>query len=210
MKKKPTIIVCDGNDGAGKTTTIKFLQNKLMENYSIKSVRIPFNMSNIVKQSIDAGKKEKYDIVTNTFLHFASLADQINRNSERSDMDIVFIDRYIYSIVGRAIAHNFKAHNLISIWNSYFSFDKHLFYFDICPQVAWRRRNLIGADPVTYWEAGLDIEKDKNKHDSFINYQSMVRNLSLELLPNTAIVIDGSREVEYRAKIIESVVGVNK
>lgn len=200
----------DGNDGAGKTTTIERLVEELRK-YGVEAIRVPFNMSPIMRKAIDLGKETNYNAVSNTLIHLASLADQIYEKAVTAENDgkIVFIDRYIYSVLARSTVRGFDNNNMIEDWNKHFYYIKNICYFDVSPETALKRRALKGVRDITYWEAGQDVYPDLDLKASFIKFQGNVRVCMKKALPSETICFSENQTIDYRVdsllrRILES------
>ena len=77
-KRKGKLIVIEGNDGSGKSTTIKYL-SKYLKSIGMKNIIVKFNMSYITLKSIKKGKKAYFGPYTNTLIHATSIVDQFER-----------------------------------------------------------------------------------------------------------------------------------
>lgn len=188
--------VFEGNDGVGKTTTINNIIDKL-EILDIHGVRIPFNMSELTIDAIKNGKRINYDVQTNSFLHLASLSDEISRNvyKELNKGNIVFLDRYVYTIIARAIArsHDYKWLSLVQFFPKIN--DEHLIFFDLDAQIALQRKKRLATD-ITKWESGEDLKEYSvfNDDERFIKFQTAIRKEYLSILPDNSLIIDSSQD----------------
>lgn len=199
------LIVIEGNDGAGKTTLIENLKKYLIEKNNEVVIQ-KFNASEIIFPSIQLGKEKNYNVYVNTFLHLASIMDQLERIAlpALETNKFVLCDRYVYSVLARGLSRGISKYQVNQLL-SFFPIPQKVIYLDIDPKVALKRRKKPNAREITYWEAGLDITNDSNIDKSFLKFQQSVRsNFKYLLNDKNALTIDSSiSEAEILKKAIE-------
>ncbi|MCO6019383.1 dTMP kinase [Carnobacterium divergens] len=189
-KDKGFLIAVEGNDGAGKSTQIKWL-SKYYKSKGYKVLVARYNMSYTTLSAIKEGKKRKFSGEVNTYLHFMSIKDQFHQYVDfyLKKGYIVIFDRYIYSVVARGFARNVN-NDVLNFLLQQCLKPNAILYLDIIPQ---KSINRLG-DSINYWESGLDIFKNDSKEDSFIKFQTLVRIKMKELIKKEKnyIIVDGS------------------
>lgn len=194
------IIVFEGNDGAGKSTLVKYF-SKYLTSKGIPNIVVKFNMSFVTLPSIKEGKRRKYGPYTNTLLHTTSLVDQFERFAckELEKGKVVICDRYIYSVIARGIARGVDS-NWAKSLVGWVAQPDYVFYLDISPQNALER---IGRDAISYWEAGQDIMVEKDKEMCFLEFQKKVRHIFKVYAPDWKFVcIDGRNALDKELQMV--------
>ena len=176
FENKGLLIVLEGNDGAGKSTLVKFL-SKYLQGQGYDNIIVKFNMSYITLKSIKKGKKMYFGPEANTLIHLASIVDQFERYvcKEIAKGKVVICDRYVYSIIARGIARGIDEKIAIQLEDWVLKPDI-VFYLDIDPKESLKR---IGLDKITFWEAGQDVIYGERKDLCFLGFQKMVRDIFL-------------------------------
>ena len=177
FEKKGFLIVIEGNDGAGKSTIVKLL-SKYLKGQGYDNIIVKFNMSYITLKSIKRGKKMYFGPEANTLMHLTSIIDQFERYvcKEIEKGKIVICDRYVYSIIARGIARGIEKDIAVQLTDWMVKPDI-VFFLDINPKESLKR---IGADKITFWEAGQDVIYGKRKEICFLEFQKMVRKVFLK------------------------------
>lgn len=194
------LIVFEGNDGCGKSTAIKYL-SKFLKGQGIKNQILKFNMSSTTITSIKLGKKRFFGPNTNTLLHVASIIDQMERYIlfELKKGTTIICDRYIYSIIARGIVRGVNRNQILNLIE-WLPKPNITFYIDLDPKIALKR---IGLENVSFWEAGRDIIYNKSYDESFLQFQSNVRDVFFEYASIwDFIILDGNTSQTELLKII--------
>ncbi|MFD1735392.1 dTMP kinase [Bacillus salitolerans] len=169
------LIAIEGNDGAGKTS----LCSKLVDYFNkgeIQARNIKFNMSEVTLDAIKKGKEKKYSPALNHYLHLSSLIDQVDTyaSEELQKGSIVVCDRYAYTLIARGLARGLNQ-TVLEKSVSILPKPDLTFLLDISPERGLERRKLKENEPLTYWEAGVDITKNTKYEESFLTFQGDVR-----------------------------------
>lgn len=190
------LIVFEGNDGAGKSTLVKFF-SKYLTSRGISNIVMKFNMSFVTLPAIKEGKKRKYGPYTNTLLHTTSIVDQFERFAckELEKGKAVICDRYIYSVIARGIARGVEP-NWAKSLVGWVTQPNYVFYLDISPEDALER---IGKDAISFWEAGQDIMVEKDKEVCFLEFQKKVGDIfKVYALDWKFVNIDGRNAIDKK------------
>lgn len=164
------LIVVEGTDGVGRTTIVSRLREHLEQlGYAVAETGL--SRSDLASRGIRRAKQGN-TLGANAFnLFYATdLADRLERQivpALRSGF-VMLTDRYIYSLIARAIVRGADPDWIKSTYSFALKPDA-VFYLrieveDLLPRVLQQG----GFD---YWESGMDIPMGEDLYDSFINYQ---------------------------------------
>ena len=167
------LIVLEGTDGVGRSTQVALLREWLeSKGYAVASSGL--------KRSMLAGKglelAQEGNILgprTNALFYATDLADRLEREiipALRAGF-VVLTDRYIYSILCRALVRDLDrkwAYNAVG----FALIPDRVFYLrtdlnHLIPRVL----NARGFD---YWESGMDFLHNRDYYENYIEYQSRV------------------------------------
>jgi len=168
---KGKLFVIEGIDGSGRSTQIALLSEWLeSKGYAVRTMWI--KCSNLVSEELDAAKHT--NILTRTTMSLFYATDFIDRLEKeivpalRAGF-IVLTDRYIYSLMARAIVRGMDPSWIRSIYSVALKPDA-VFYLRIgidqlLPRVVFSR----GFD---YWESGMDLFPGQDIYEGFCSYQA--------------------------------------
>jgi dTMP kinase len=165
------LFVVEGIDGAGRTTQINLLKPWLEElGHAVMDTGM--TRSRLAGEGIRRAKEgNNLRHVTQSLFHATDFIDRFENDivpALRAGF-IVLTDRYIYSLMARAIIRDMDPTRIRSIYSVALVPDA-VFYLRIginqlLPRVVFSR----GFD---YWESGMDLYPGLDMYDSFCNYQS--------------------------------------
>jgi dTMP kinase len=206
------LIVVEGTDGAGRTTQINLLKPWLEElGHAVLDTGI--SRSTLAGEGIKRAKEgNNLGRVTQSLFYATDFVDRLENEivpALRAGF-VVLTDRYIYSLMARAIMRGLDGAWIRSIFGVALVPDA-IFYLrvgvdDLIPRVIFSR----GFD---YWESGMDVFPGHDMYDSFRNYQTALLNefdrLSTEYKFDT---IDASMDptavfAELKAKVLNILEG---
>lgn len=165
------LVVIEGTDGAGRSTQIDLLKPWLAE-MGHAVVDTGMTRSPLAGEGIRRAKEgNNLGRVTQSLFYATDFVDRLEKEivpALRAGF-IVLTDRYIYSLVARAIVRGMNPHWIRSIYSVALKPDA-IFYLrlgidQLVPRVALTR----GFD---YWESGMDLYPGHDMFDSFCNYQA--------------------------------------
>jgi dTMP kinase len=108
---------------------------------------------------------------------------------------VVLIDRYIFSIMARAIARGEDRRWIEQVAG--FALVPHAVYYlrtDVDHLVS---RVVLGRGAFDYWESGMDLRFGPDMYESFVRYQKkLIKALDAMVQPYEFTVIDASQPVE--------------
>jgi dTMP kinase len=165
------LIVIEGSDGSGRTTHIKLLRDWL-ENNGYATAEVGLKRSMLVGEELEVAKQGNIlGPITQTLFYATDFADQLENKiipALRSSF-IVLADRYIYTMIARAIVRRMDETWVNDIYSIALVPDA-VFYLEVPPQVLAQRIFRKG-EMLDYWESGMDVLRSSNMYYNFINYQ---------------------------------------
>jgi dTMP kinase len=165
------LIVIEGTDGVGRTTQINLLKPWL-EELGHAVVDTGMTRSLLAGEGIRRAKEgNNLGRVTQSLFYATDFVDRLENEivpALRAGF-IVLTDRYIYSLMARAMVRGMDPHWIRSIFRVALKPDA-VFYLrlgieQLLPRVVFSR----GFD---YWESGMDLYPGHDMYDSFCNYQA--------------------------------------
>jgi dTMP kinase len=165
------LIVLEGTDGVGRSTQVALLREWLESSgYAVQSSGL--KRSALAGKGIALAQEGHYlGDRTTSLLYATDLADRLERGiipALRAGF-VVLTDRYIYSLIARALARDLD-HDWV----------RNTFGFALVPdRVFYLRADLNHLIPrvlntrgFNYWESGMDFLPTRDYHDSYVEYQS--------------------------------------
>lgn len=165
------LVVIEGTDGAGRSTQIDLLKPWL-EELGHAVVDTGMTRSPLAGEGIRRAKEgNNLGRVTQSLFYATDFVDRLENEivpALRAGF-IVLTDRYIYSLMARAIVRGMNPHWIRSIYSVALKPDA-IFYLrlgidQLLPRVVFTR----GFD---YWESGMDLYPGQDMYDSFCSYQA--------------------------------------
>jgi len=165
------LIVIEGTDGAGRSTQINLLKPWL-EELGHAVLDTGMTRSPLVGEGIRRAKEgNNLGRVTQSLFYATDFVDRLENEivpALRAGF-IVLTDRYIYSLMARAIVRGMDDAWIRNIFSVALKPDA-VFYMrigiaELLPRVIFSR----GFD---YWESGMDLFPGQNMYDSFCSYQT--------------------------------------
>jgi dTMP kinase len=165
------LIVVEGSDGSGRTTEIELLKEWLeVEGHAV--VDTGLRRSDLVSTEIDRAKQgHTLGATTMALLYAVDFADQLENKMipALSAGSTVLADRYIYTLMARAIARGASRDWARKVYS--FALRPDLVVFlDARPEILLHRS--IGKyGSLDYWESGMDLSLSRDLFESFFLYQ---------------------------------------
>lgn len=165
------LIVIEGTDGAGRSTQIDLLKPWL-EELGHAVVDTGMTRSPLAGEGIRRAKEgNNLGRVTQTLFYATDFIDRLENDivpALRAGF-IVLTDRYIYSLIARAMVRGMDSRWIRSVYSAAVKPDA-VFYLglsieQLLPRVVFDR----GFD---YWESGMDLYPALDMFDSFCTYQA--------------------------------------
>lgn len=164
------LIVIEGTDGAGRTTQINLLRPWL-EELGHAVLDTGMTRSALAGDGIRRAKEgNNLGRVTQSLFYATDFVDRLENEivpALRAGF-VVLTDRYIYSLMARAIVRGVDPVWIRSLYSTALKPDA-VFYLrlgigQLIPRVIFSR----GFD---YWESGMDLYPGRDMYESFCNYQ---------------------------------------
>jgi dTMP kinase len=185
------LIVIEGTDGVGRSTQIALLKEWL-EQKGHAVLDTGLSRSGLVGKGIKRAKEgHTLGRITLTLFYGTDFADRLEHEivpALRAGF-IVLTDRYIFSLIARAIVRGLDPVWVRSVYSFALKpdavFYMHIGVDDLIPRVVFSR----GFD---YWESGMDVYSTEDMYESFRRYQTAL----LEQFDRLA--------EEYKFKVIDA------
>jgi dTMP kinase len=192
-----TLIVIEGPDAVGRTTQITMLRRWLeREGHAVLDTGMA--RSALAGKGIQAAKSgNTLGPVTMTLFYATDFADRLENEiipALRAGF-IVLIDRYIFSIMARAIARGEDRRWIEQVAG--FALVPHRVYYLRAEVHELVRRVVLGRGAFDYWESGMDMRFGADMHQSFVRYQTrLVRALDRMAKSYNFTVVDANRPAD--------------
>src|SRR5262247_58157 len=172
---KGELIVVEGADGSGRSTQIDLLRNWL-ERRGHPTVNVGLKRSMLVSRELEQAMQGNILGTRTLSLFYATdFADQLENRiipALRSGF-IVLADRYIYTLMSRAIVRGVEPAWIRDVYSIALVPDA-VFYLAVSPKILVER-NLRKHAVLDYWESGMDMHRSGNMYGSFIEYQRLIQ-----------------------------------
>lgn len=173
-RKKPLpgrLIVLEGTDGVGRSTQVALLREWVeSRGYAVQSTGL--RRSALAGEGIkQAMQGHTLGNLTANLFYATDMADRLEKviiPALRAGF-VVLTDRYIYSIIARALVRGVDSTWIRSVFGFALVPDA-VFYLNVdLPHLIPRALNSRGFN---YWEAGMDFLPQRDYFESFVEYQS--------------------------------------
>jgi dTMP kinase len=201
------LIVVEGADGSGRSTQIDMLRNWL-ERRGSPTVNVGLKRSMLVSRELEQAMQGNILGTRTLSLFYATdFADQLENRiipALRSGF-IVLADRYIYTLMSRAIVRGVERAWIRDVYSIALVPDA-VFYLAVSPKILVER-NLRKHAVLDHWESGMDMHRSSNMYSSFIEYQRLIQKEFKAMQEHYGFeTINGNRspraiQNELRAKI---------
>ncbi len=166
------LIVIEGPDAVGRTTQVTQLRQWLeQEGHAVLDTGMA--RSALAGKGIQEAKRgNTLGPITMTLFYTADFADRLENEiipALRAGF-VVLIDRYIFSIMARAIARGEDRRWIEQVAG--FALVPHAVYYlhaDVRELVS---RVVLGRGAFDYWESGMDLRFGRDMYESFVRYQT--------------------------------------
>lgn len=188
------LIVIEGTDGVGRTTQALMLRAYL-ESQGYAVVDTGAARSELAGKGIKRAKEgHTLGPVTLSLFYATDFADRLEKQilPALKAGFIVLNDRYIYSLIARAIVRGVDREWLKEIYGTALKPDI-VFYLKITPKDLIPR--VLGSKGFNYWESGMDLKLGQDLYESFVNYQTkLIGTLDEMAKEYNFIEIDATKE----------------
>ncbi len=169
------LIAVEGADGSGRSTHINMLRDWL-ERRGYPTANVVLKRSSLVSRELEEAMQGNILGTRTLSLFYATdFADQLENRilpALRAGF-IVLADRYIYTLMARAIVRGMEPDWIQEVYSIALIPDA-VFYIAVSPEILVER-NLRKHAALDYWESGMDMDRSQNMYDSFIQYQKKIQ-----------------------------------
>jgi len=200
------LIAFEGIRGAGKTTQMRLL-DVYLQNLGAATYITSKESSKLVSKLIKKAKAEQaLDPISYNLAFAADMIDRIERDllpSLNAGL-IVFSERYVLDLIAHGAVRGCPVDWLKKIYEFAPKPDITI-YIDIDPRLAMKR--LQNSDiELDYYTSGRDFTGIKNTSESFLVYQSRIRDFFKENKDENVIEIDGSMPIPKQQILIRKAI----
>lgn len=202
------LIVIEGPDAVGRSTQVARLHTWLEhEGHAVLDTGLA--RGTLAGKGIQQAKEgNTLGPVTMTLFYATDFADRLENEiipALRAGF-VVLTDRYIFSLMARAIARNEDRSWIEKVAG--FAIVPHAIYYlraevrDLLTRVVW------GRGAFDYWESGMDMRFGADMHDSFIRYQTrVIRALDRMAKRYEFVVVDATKTPDQIFKELQRSIG---
>jgi len=167
------LIVIEGPDAVGRSTQVAQLQRWLQqEGHAVLDTSKAGHGATLAGKGLqDARNTNTLGPLTMTLFHTTDFADRLENEivpALRAGL-VVLTDRYIFSIVARALARGEDRKWIEQVAG--FALVPHATYYLRARVGDLVTRVVLGRGWFDYWESGMDQRFGADKHESFVRYQ---------------------------------------
>jgi len=191
------LIVIEGPDAVGRTTQIAMLRQWLeQEGHAVLDTGMARGA--LAGKGIKQAKEgNTLGPITMTLYYTTDFADRLENEivpALRAGF-VVLTDRYIFSIMARAIARGEDRRWIDQVTG--FGLVPHAVYYLRADVKQLVSRVVLGRGAFDYWESGMDMRFGDNMFDSFVKYQTkLIRALDAMAKKYDFVTVDASRPPE--------------
>jgi len=190
------LIVIEGPDAVGRSTQIALLHQWLeQEGHAVLDTGMA--RSALAGKGIKMAKEgNTLGPVTMTLFYTTDFADRLENEilpALRAGF-VVLIDRYIFSIMARAVARGEDRKWIEQVAG--FALVPHAVYYLRAEVQHLVSRVVLGRGAFDYWESGMDLRFGEDMYESFIRYQArLIKALDSMVEPYEFTVIDAGQGI---------------
>jgi dTMP kinase len=190
------LIVIEGPDAVGRSTQITLLRQWLeQEGHAVLDTGTA--RSALAGKGIKMAKEgNTLGPITMTLFYTTDFADRLENEiipALRAGF-VVLIDRYIFSIMARAIARGEDRKWIEQVAG--FALVPHAVYYLRAEVEHLVSRVVLGRGAFDYWESGMDLRFGPDMYESFVRYQArLIRALDSMVEPYEFTIIDAGQPI---------------
>src|SRR6266536_1024438 len=190
------LIVIEGPDAVGRSTQITLLRQWLeQEGHAVLDTGMA--RSALAGKGIKEAKGgNTLGPITMTLFYTTDFADRLENEIVPAlrAVFVVLIDRYIFSIMARAIARGEDREWIEQVAG--FALVPHTVYYLRAEVEHLVSRVVLGRGAFDYWESGMDLRFGPDMYESFVKYQTrLIKALDSMVEPYGFTVIDAGQPV---------------
>lgn len=211
-RKKPLagrLIVLEGTDGVGRSTQVALLREWVeSKGYAVQSTGL--KRSVLAGGGIkDAMRGHTLGNLTSNLFYATDMVDRLEKviiPALRAGF-VVLTDRYIYSIIARAMVRGMDPAWIRDVFGFALVPDAVFYLHADLPHLIPRVLNARGFD---YWESGMDFLPHRDYYDAFVEYQTrllaqfeaMVEEYSFHRVDATQSIRQVFRDLKAELKFV--------
>jgi dTMP kinase len=190
------LIVIEGPDAVGRSTQIVLLRQWLeQEGHAVLDTGMA--RSALAGKGIKMAKEgNTLGPITMTLFYTTDFADRLENEimpALRAGF-VVLIDRYIFSIMARAVARGEERRWIEQVAG--FALVPHVVLYLRAEVEHLVTRVVLGRGAFDYWESGMDLRFGNDMYESFVRYQTrLIKALDSMVEPYGFITIDASQSI---------------
>lgn len=190
------LIVIEGPDAVGRSTQIALLRQWLeQEGHAVLDTGMA--RSALAGKGIKMAKEgNTLGPITMTLFYTTDFADRLENEiipALRAGF-VVLIDRYIFSIMARAIARGEDRRWIEQVAG--FALVPHAVYYLRADVDTLVSRVVLGRGAFDFWESGMDLRFGPDMYESFVKYQTrLIKALDSMVDPYQFTVIDAGQPI---------------
>jgi dTMP kinase len=173
-RRKPLpgrLIVLEGTDGVGRSTQIALLREWIeSKGYAVQFTGL--KRSDLAGKGIkEAQRGHTLGLLTTNLFYATDMVDRLEKviiPALRAGF-VVLTDRYIYSIMARAMVRGVDPAWIRAVFGFALVPDAILYLHADLPHLIPRVLNARGFD---YWESGMDFLPNRDYYEAFVEYQT--------------------------------------
>lgn len=170
-QSKGKLIVLEGTDGVGRSTQVAMLK-KWLEKNSFAVSNTGLRRSPLTQPGLDKAKEGNTLTATTLSLFYATdFADRLENQiipALRAGF-YVLSDRYFYSIIARDVVRGLDPQWARAVYGFALIPDLVIYLKADIPTLVTR---IVHGRGFNFWESGMDIIREQNLYDSFVQYQT--------------------------------------
>ncbi len=198
------LIVIEGADGSGRSTQIALLKD-FLEEKGHATVPVGLRRSTLVSRELEEAKQGNgLGKRTMSLFYATDFCDQLENvmiPALRAGF-VVLADRYIYTLMARALVRKLEQEWLESLYGIALIPDK-VFYLRVSPENLIER-NFRHKETLEYWESGMDMGLSQDLFDSFLKYQRLMQREFQKMQHRYGFeLVNGNRSIQAIAKDLQ-------
>jgi len=199
------LIVVEGADGVGRSTHIRLLK-QWFENTGHAVLDTGMTRSALAGKGLEAATEgNTLGRLTMSLFYATDFADRLDKEivpALRAGF-VVLTDRYIYSLMARAIVRGADPQWIAGVYGFALKPDIVIYLRADVEQLV---RRVVQTTGFTYWESGMDLALGDDMYDSFVEYQrrllevfeTMSREYGFEVIETAAQIEDVADDIKNR------------
>ncbi|OFW02743.1 MAG: hypothetical protein A3I61_16385 [Acidobacteria bacterium RIFCSPLOWO2_02_FULL_68_18] len=200
-----TLIVVEGADGVGRSTHIRLLK-QWFENTGHAVLDTGITRSALAGKGLEAATEgNTLGRITMSLFYATDFADRLEKEimpALRAGF-VVLTDRYIYSLMARAIVRGAEPRWIEGVYDFALKPDIVIYLRADVEQLV---RRVVQTTGFTYWESGMDLVLGDDMYDSFVEYQrrllsvfeTMSRENGFQVIETAAQIEDVCDDIKNR------------